>query len=67
MLGSEMVMTCPITDLLDDDLFAGADKTRALLAYTVQCGVKLLRCLDAVCKVTADVHGDDTLAIDDST
>jgi hypothetical protein len=54
-----------MADLLDDDLFPGAYKTRALLAYSIQRSVELFRSLDAVREVAAKIHGNDTFTIYD--
>src|SRR5205823_3370024 len=52
--------------LLNDDLLARPDETRALLPHAVERGLELLLGLDAAREVAAEAHGDDTLTVDDA-
>ena len=50
------VLVHPWRALLHDDLLAGADEPRALLADAVERGVELLLGLDAAGEVAAEAH-----------
>src|SRR5690242_14337823 len=52
--------------LLNEDLFAGADKARALLAHAVERCFELLLGLDAAREVAADADRHDALTVNDA-